>query len=110
MADVKAWWADWRRRKPVQTWWEDLRRRRPIAEYVGELSDRDREAQGSVLGSAVALRLFLFLVPASVVVVSVVRILDFGSVFDGDQLEKGYTTQDIAGAMEDSSRWTRCGS
>ena len=71
---------------------------------MGELSDRDREAQGSVLGSAVALRLFLFLVPAAVVIVSLVRIVDISSVFDGDQLEKGFTTQDIAHALEDSSR------
>jgi uncharacterized BrkB/YihY/UPF0761 family membrane protein len=105
VADVKSMWADWRRRKPIQTWWEDLRRRRPVAEFVGELADRDREAQGSVLGSAVALRIFLFLVPAAVVVVSLVRLFDIASVFDGDQLEKGYTTKDVAVALEDSSRW-----
>jgi uncharacterized BrkB/YihY/UPF0761 family membrane protein len=104
VVDLRARWTDVRERKPVQTWWADLRRRRPIAEFVGELSDRDREAQGSVLGSAVALRLFLFLVPAAVVIVSLVRIVNISSVFDGDQLEKGYTTQDIADALEDSSR------
>ena len=104
MVDLRARWTDVRERKPVQTWWADLRRRRPVAEFVGELSDRDREAQGSVLGSAVALRLFLFLVPAAVVIVSLVRIVNISSLFDGDQLEKGYTTQDIADALEDSSR------
>ena len=93
-----------RERKPVQTWWADLRRRRPVAEFVGELSDRDREAQGSVLGSAVALRIFLFLVPSAVVVVSLVRMIDLTSVFDGDQLEKGFTTQDISQALEDTSQ------
>ena len=91
----REWWADLRRRKPIQTWWADIRRRRPIAEFVGELADRDQEAQGSVLGSAVALRIFLFLVPASVVIVSLIVLLDVTSLFDGDQLEKGYTTQDI---------------
>ena len=104
MVDAKAWWADWRRRRPIQTWWEDLRRRRPVAAYLGELADRDQEAQGSVLGSAVALRLFLFLVPSALVIVSLVRMIDLTSVFDGDQLEKGFTTQDIAQAMEDSSQ------
>jgi hypothetical protein len=75
-----------------------------VAEFAGKLQDRDREAQGSVLGSAVALRLFLFLVPATVVIVSLVRVLDVTSLFDGDQLEKGFTTQDVATALEDSSR------
>jgi uncharacterized BrkB/YihY/UPF0761 family membrane protein len=104
VVDLRARWADVRERKPVQTWWADLRERRPVAAFAGELSDRDREAQGSVLGSAVALRLFLFLVPSALVLVSLVRLIDLTSVFDGDQLEKGFTTQDIARAVEDSSR------
>jgi len=104
VVDLRARWTDVRERKPIQTWWADLRRRRPIAEFAGELSDRDREAQGSVLGSAVALRLFLFLVPAALVIVSLLRIINVSSLFDGDQLEKGFTTQDIADALEDSSR------
>ncbi len=105
MPDVREWWADLRRRKPIQTWWEDIRGARPIAEFVGELADRDQEAQGSVLGSAVALRIFLFLVPASVVIVSLIVLLDVTSLFDGDQLEKGYTTKDISSALEDVSGW-----
>jgi len=109
VADIRAWWADWRRRKPVQTWWEDLRRRRPVAAFVGDLADRDQEAQGSVLGSAVALRIFLFLVPAAVVIVSLVRVIDITALFSGDQLEKGFTTQDIALALEDSSRLNALG-
>jgi uncharacterized BrkB/YihY/UPF0761 family membrane protein len=103
--DFAGWWAEIRRRKPVQTWWADIRRRRPIAAFAGELADRDQQAQGSVLGSAVALRIFLFLVPASVVIVSVIVLFDVTSLFDGEQLEKGYTTQDIFHALEDVSRW-----
>ena len=111
VADVRAWWADWRRRKPVQTWWADIRRRRPIAEFVGELADRDQEAQGSVLGSAVALRLFLFLVPSAVVIVSLIVLLDIPSLFDGDQLEKGYTTAGHRRRPRGRrAGWTRCGS
>jgi uncharacterized BrkB/YihY/UPF0761 family membrane protein len=104
VVDLKARWADLRERRPVQTWWEELRRERPIASYLGDLADRDQEAQGSVLGSAVALRLFLFLVPSALVIVSLVRMIDITSLFDGDQLEKGFTTKDIAYAMEDSSQ------
>ena len=104
MPDLREWWADLRRRKPIQTWWSDMRRRRPIAEFVGELADRDQDAQGSVLGSAVALRIFLFLVPAALVIVSLVHVIDFESLFDGDELEKGYTTKDIATSLEDTSR------
>ena len=104
MPDIAGWWAEIRRRKPIQTWWEDIRRRRPVAEFLGELAERDQEAQGSVLGSAVALRIFLFLVPASVVIVSGLLLFDVTSLFDGDQLEKGYTTQDIFHALQDVSR------
>jgi uncharacterized BrkB/YihY/UPF0761 family membrane protein len=102
--DLRARWTEVRERKPVQTWWGDLRRERPIASYLGDLADRDQEAQGSVLGSAVTLRLFLFLVPSALVIVSLVRMIDITSLFDGDQLEKGFTTKDIAHAMEDSSQ------
>lgn len=105
MPDFREWWTDLRRRKPIQTWWEDIRRERPIAAFVGELADRDQDAQGSVLGSAVALRIFLFLVPASVVIVSLIVLLDVTSLFDGDQLEKGYTTKDIFTALQDVSGW-----
>ena len=105
MPDLAGWWAEIRRRKPLQTWWDDIRRRRPIAAFAGELSDRDRDAQGSVLGSAVALRIFLFLVPATVVLVSLIVLFDFTSLFDGDQMEKGLTTQDIFHALEDVSGW-----
>ena len=89
----------------MQTWWKDTRRQRPIAAFVGELADRDQEAQGSVLGSAVALRIFLFLVPSSLVIVSLIVLIDVASLFDGEQLEKGYTTKDIFGALQDVSQW-----
>ncbi|HWO47910.1 MAG TPA: hypothetical protein VNM41_07595 [Solirubrobacterales bacterium] len=53
-----------------------------------------------------ALRIFLFLVPASVVIVSGIVLFDFTSVFEGDQLEKGYTTKDIFEALQDVSGWS----
>jgi hypothetical protein len=106
VADLKAWWADWRERKPLLTWWTELRRERPVANYLGELADRDQLAQGSVLGSAVALRIFLFLVPSAVVIVSLVNLIDFGNLIDGDQLDNGYTTRDISHALDGQSGWS----
>jgi uncharacterized BrkB/YihY/UPF0761 family membrane protein len=106
VVDLKARWADLRERKPLQTWWADQRRERPLAEFANELAERDQEAQASVLGSAVALRIFLFLVPSAVVIVSLINLIDFQSLLDGDQLNRGYTTQDIFAALDDESGWS----
>ena len=72
MADVKAMVGGLRRRKPIQTWWGRPPPARPIAEFVGELADRDQEAQGSVLGSAVRSGSSCSSCPPSVVIVSLI--------------------------------------
>ena len=52
----------------AQARWNDARERFELVDLAGAIADRDKDAHGSVLGSALALRLFLFLVPTTVVV------------------------------------------
>ncbi len=60
---------------------------------------RDQVAFGTVLGSAIALRLFLFIIPAYVMFISLVNVLRLGSVFS-DYLESSVLTSSMATAME----------
>lgn len=59
------------------------------------LYERDRDGAMSVLGSAIALRLFLFVVPATVALVGLVNVLRLGS-FLQDDLEASATTGSIS--------------
>jgi hypothetical protein len=70
-----------------------------------ELYECDRDANGSVLGSAVALRLFLFSVPAAVTLVGLVNLFGLDGVFEKD-LEASVTTGPIAHAVLGSSWWS----
>ncbi|MET0901675.1 MAG: hypothetical protein ABWZ52_00410 [Acidimicrobiales bacterium] len=79
-----------------------LRERRPIVDYLVTLADRDSEAHGSVLGSAAALRLFLFLIPASLVFISAMQLLNLSGPIN-DSVEDAYTTGDIAQAVDGGS-------
>jgi uncharacterized BrkB/YihY/UPF0761 family membrane protein len=81
---------------------DDLRERRPVLDYFATMADRDTEAHGSVLGSAAALRLFLFLIPASLVFISIMQLLDLSGPIH-DSVQDGYTTGDIAKAIEGTS-------
>jgi hypothetical protein len=56
-------------------WVEHRRSDTPIVDLAVRLYERDRDAFASVLGSAIALRLFLFFVPATLVVVQLVFLL-----------------------------------
>ena len=51
----------------------EARQRGGPVDYVAELYERDRDVHGSVLGSAIALRLFLFVIPATVALSPVAR-------------------------------------
>jgi len=63
---------------------------------------RDQAAFGTVLGSAIALRLFLFIIPAYVTIISFFNVLRLGSAFD-DYLESSVVTSSMAVALKDSS-------
>ena len=76
------------------TWIEHRRKHWPPLDLAVTYYERDREALASVLGSAVALRLYLFFIPALVMLVGL-AILVVGQ----DQLESTLTTASISGSM-----------
>jgi hypothetical protein len=67
------------------------------------LYGRDKVAFGSVLGSAIALRLFLFIIPANVTVISFTQVLQFTHVFD-ESFQDSVTTGPMATALLGVSR------
>ena len=87
-------------------WWETARRRRPLLDLGNAYYERDQEAHGSVLGSAIALRLFLFVIPATVMLVALVHLFGLWELFD-EYLESSVTTGDIARNL-DSVDWWSC--
>lgn len=65
-------------------WLDDQRPRRPILDLVFRFFDRDGETAGAMLGSAVAFRFFLFVVPVSLLVVGLLGFL--GGSVSADEL------------------------
>ena len=82
----------------AQEWFAATRERGGLVDYGAELFERDRDIHGSVLGSAVALRLFLFVIPSTVALVSLVNLLSLGSVMQ-DHLEASVTIGPISKAL-----------
>lgn len=79
-----------------------LRQRSRLVDLLLALVDRDRAAHGSVLGSAIALRLFLFLAPSTVVVTALIGILRLRSVLE-DHLVSTPSTGEVAAAVTGAS-------
>jgi len=67
-----------------------------------ELYGRDRDAFASVLGSAIALRLFLFVIPADITLLGLLNLLRLKGVF-GDALESSVTTGAVAANYQNLS-------
>ncbi len=63
------------------SWFTDLRERVTIVDVGARVYERDKEAGGTLLGSALALRLFLFFVPFILLVVGLAGVL--GGPSDG---------------------------
>lgn len=57
------------------SWLDDLRKRVTIVDVAARIHERDKDAGGTLLGSALALRLFLFFVPLLLAVVGLAGIL-----------------------------------
>lgn len=91
-------------RRRGTTWWTEFRARSAAAELATSLYERDRSAHASVLGSAVALRLFLFLVPATVALVGLVGVLHVRSLLE-DHLESTVSTGEVARNLADVDGW-----
>jgi hypothetical protein len=69
---------------------------------------RDALAFGSVLGSAIALRMFLFIIPANVTLIAFSRITNFTDLFD-DTFTSSPTTGPMATALLGINRWQALG-
>ena len=69
---------------------------------------RDKLAFGSVLGSALALRMFLFVIPANVTIIAFTRITHFTNWFD-EAFTESVTTGPMATALLGVSRWQALG-
>jgi len=81
-----------------------LRSNNPAISYLLSISDRDSEAHASVLGSAVALRLFLFLIPATVALASLVSLVHIRSYLE-TQLANNATTGAVVESVSAASGW-----
>jgi hypothetical protein len=81
-----------------------LRARGGVVDFAADLYDRDKESHGSVLGSAIALRLFLFVITANVALMGLVGVLRLGS-FVEDDAGASATTGAVSEAMVGISWW-----
>lgn len=84
--------------------WEQLSTTRPAISWFVRLFEHDQSAHGSVLGSAIALRLFLFVVPANVALVGFFNVVQLGNAME-EQLESSYATGEVAKSLDNLSWW-----
>lgn len=84
---------------------EAIRARGGVVDFGVDVYDRDKDSHASVLGSAIALRLFLFVVPANVALMGLVGVLRLGSFVD-DEAGASATTGAISKALVGLS-WTK---
>ncbi len=87
-----------------QEWLEAARKRHGVVDVAADLYERDKSSHASVLGSAIALRLFLFVVPANVAIVGLAGVVRLGSLVD--DAGASTTTGAIAAALVDLG-WER---
>ena len=91
----------------------DRHRNRPLVDLALRLIERDREAAGSVVGSAIAFRLFLFFVPLLLFVVGVAGF--FANIVSSKEIEDAGITGALAGQIDTaltqptSTRWIAVG-
>lgn len=96
------------------SWFEAQRRRRPIVDLLQRFVERDGEAAGSVLGSAVAYRVFLFTAPLLLALVGALGLLS-GHVSPSDTSEAVGVSGQLAAQIRDafdqssSARWVALG-
>jgi uncharacterized BrkB/YihY/UPF0761 family membrane protein len=91
----------------------DRHRNRPLVDLTLRFIQRDREAAGSVVGSAIAFRLFLFFVPLLLFVVGVAGF--FANVLSSKTVEEAGITGTLAAQINtaltqpSSTRWIAVG-
>lgn len=84
--------------------WQVLRSRHEVVDLLGDLRDRDRVAFASVLGSAVALRLFLFTAPAMILITCLVGVLRLRSLLE-EHLTETMSVGEVAAAVTGAKGW-----
>lgn len=84
------------RAERVARWFETLRQRVAIVDVGARVYERDKEAGGTLLGSALALRLFLFFVPFVLLVVGLAGVL--GGPTDGSATSR---TAGLSGTLKE---------
>ncbi len=79
---------------------DHARERGGVVDVGAQLYERDRDSTASVLGSAIALRLFLFVIPATVALVGLVNVFRLGALLN-DDLQASTTTGSISSSLSD---------
>lgn len=85
-----------------QRWLADRRAAHPLVDTASALVQRDQDAFAGVLGSAIALRLFLFFVPSIAVFVGIVTLIGVPSVISSALSASG-TTGKVANDIQSAS-------
>lgn len=91
-----------------EDWFVATRARGGLVDFGADVYDRDKDAHASVLGSAIALRLFLFVVPANVALMGLVGVLRLGSFVDDDagaSATTGAISEALVGLSWSKSLW-----
>lgn len=86
--------------KKAEAHFTQARERNGLIDCGAQMYERDRESTASVLGSAIALRLFLFVIPATVALVGLVNVFRLGA-FLNDDLQASTTTGTISTTLSD---------
>ena len=79
-----------------------------VVEVALQLYERDRDAFATVLGSALAFRLFLFIIPADIALTSLFNLLRIGSLFSS-VLSESSATADSSKYVLSTSWWQSLG-
>lgn len=94
--------------KRGEEWFVKARERGLLVDFAADLFDRDKEANASVLGSTIALRLFLFLLPATVTLVGLAGVLTLTPSVEDDidaSVITGVISKSLFGISWLSSLW-----
>jgi len=104
VARVKGWGEE--RAERGTNWLERRRVEQVPVDLAVQYYERDRDSFASVLGAAVALRLFLFFIPVVVVVVSIVLLIA-GQDGIHSLTEQAGVTGSLAGQVDEATRTSR---
>jgi len=85
----------------AESWFHEIRERVTVVDVGARVYERDKEAAGTLLGSALSLRLFLFFVPLVLMIVGLAGVL--GSSTNGaDAVEAAGLSGTMAGYVDDA--------